>query len=171
MNIAHLLRRAAKCFTDQAAISWRGATIDHQTFDTRSAIFAVDDRLALHDLAARYANTVDARDWPRFRTVFTHDCRYELRGFGRLSGVTVGIDALIDLMTFSPAHPVGHHVTNVEVDATNDPVRMFSKIAGTLSTGSAGSADYDDIVVRTEAGWRIAERIVTLRKPIAPPER
>jgi SnoaL-like domain len=131
--------------------------------------FGLDDRIALHELAARYGNTIDARDWNRFRTVFTADCRYELRGFGRLDTATLGIDALVELMTSSSAHPVAHHVTNVEVDATHDPVRMFSKIVGTLPAGGSGSADYHDIVVRTDGGWRIAERIVTLRRPIPPP--
>jgi hypothetical protein len=136
-----------------------------------STPFGLQDRIELHELAARYANTIDARDWSRFRTVFTADCRYELRGFGRLDSVTIGIDALVDLMTYSPAHPIAHHVTNVEVDATGDEVRMFSKIVGTLPAGGAGSADYHDIVVRTDAGWRLAERIVTLRRTITPPTR
>jgi hypothetical protein len=132
-----------------------------------TASFGVEDRIALHELAARYANAIDARDWSRFRTVFTVDCRYELCGFGRLDGVTIGIDALVELMMASTSHPIAHHVTNVEVDATGDPVRMFSKIIGTLPGGGAGSADYDDIVVRTADSWRLAERVVTLRRPAA----
>jgi 3-phenylpropionate/cinnamic acid dioxygenase small subunit len=131
-----------------------------------STEFTLEDRLMLHELAARYGNTIDARDWNRFRTVFTVDCRYELRGFGRLDSITNGIDALVELMIHSPAHPIAHHVTNVEVDASDVPVRMFSKIVGTLSTGGAGSADYHDVVRRTDDGWRIAERVVTLRRAL-----
>jgi hypothetical protein len=127
--------------------------------------FTLDDRLQLHELAARYANTIDARDWDRFETVFTPDCRYELRGFGRLDVVVHGAAALRQYMIDSAEHPVAHHVTNIEVDAGADPVRMFSKVIGTLPGGTAGSGDYEDIVVRTPGGWRIADRTVTLRRP------
>ena len=130
---------------------------------------SIEDRFALHELAARYGNTIDARDWVRFRTVFTTDCRFELEGFGRLDGVIVGIDALVEFMTHSTSHPIAHHVTNIEVDATGENVRMFSKIVGTLTGGGSGSADYRDVVVRTADGWRIAERVVTLRRPSPPP--
>jgi SnoaL-like domain len=129
--------------------------------------FSLEDRLALHELAARYGNTIDARDWERFATVFTTDCRYELAGFGRLDCVLAGIEALTAYMVASPAHPIAHHVTNVEVD-TGDPVRMFSKIVGTLPGGGAGSGDYHDTVVKTAAGWKIATRVVTLRRPPRP---
>jgi hypothetical protein len=127
--------------------------------------FTLDDRLQLHELAARYANTIDARDWDRFETVFTPDCRYELRGFGRLDIVIHGLAALRQYMIDSAEHPVAHHVTNVEVDATGEPVRMFSKVIGTLPGGLSGSGDYDDVVAKGPTGWRIADRTVTLRRP------
>jgi SnoaL-like domain len=129
-----------------------------------SGEFTVADRLELHELAARYANTIDDRDWDRFRTVFTDGCRYELSGFGRLDCVIVGNESLTQFMIGSGSHPVAHHVTNVEVDATGDEVRMFSKVVGTLPGGNVGSGDYRDRVVKTTGGWKIAERIVTLRR-------
>lgn len=125
---------------------------------------STDDRLQLHELAARYGNTLDARDWDRFATCFTADCYYELAGFGRLDQVIVGVQALREYMEHSAGHPTAHHVTNVEIDGTGDDVRMFSKIVGTLPQGLAGSADYNDIVMRTADSWRIARRIVTLRR-------
>jgi hypothetical protein len=124
----------------------------------------VGDRLELHELAARYANTIDERDWDRFETVFTADCHYELRNFGRLNMTLVGAPAVRTHMERSQDHPVAHHVTNVEV-LDGDPVRMLSKIAGTLPGGGVGSADYADVVVSTPRGWRISTRIVTLRRP------
>jgi hypothetical protein len=129
-----------------------------------SGEFSLGDRLELHELAARYANTIDDRDWERFRTVFTDDCRYELSGFGRLDCVIVGNESLTQFMIGSGSHPIAHHVTNVEVDATGDVVRMFSKVIGTLPGGSVGSGDYRDRVVKTADGWKIAERLVTLRR-------
>lgn len=125
----------------------------------------LDDRIQLHELAARYANAIDARDWDRFQTVFTPDCRYELRGFGRLDTVLVGVGALRQYMIDSTAHPVAHHVTNVEVDATDEAVRMFSKVVAPLPGGTCASVDYDDVVVKGPHGWQIADRTVTLRRP------
>ena len=126
--------------------------------------FTIDDRLALHELAARYGNTLDDRDWDRFEPVFTADCRYELRGFGRSDVVLNGSAVVRSYMEASARHPVAHHVTNVEIDATGTPVRMLSKIVGTLPDGNAGSADYHDTVVRSAVGWQIADRLVTLRR-------
>lgn len=125
---------------------------------------SADDRLQLHELAARYANTIDARDWPRFQSCFTDDCRYELSGFGRLDQVIHSSAGLRAFMEASTSHPVAHHVTNVEVGSGTTRTRMLSKIIGTLPGGMAGSADYRDVVVRGVSGWQIAERVVTLRR-------
>ena len=130
--------------------------------------FTPADRLELHELAARYGNTIDARDWTRFATVFTVDATYELKGFGALDCVIESAAQIVVFMQASTSHPVAHHVTNVEIDSTGDPVTMFSKIVGTLPGGLAGSADYADTVVRTPAGWQIAKRTVTLRRAPRP---
>jgi hypothetical protein len=131
--------------------------------------FTVDDRLQLHELANRYGNTLDSRDWLRFQTCFTDDCRYELRGFGRLDQVIQTSESLRLFMEGSTQHPVAHHVTNIEIElpdtnSDGDRTLMFSKIVGTLPNGSAGSADYHDVVVRRGHGWQIAERLVTRRR-------
>lgn len=135
--------------------------------------FSVEDRLQLHELANRYGNTLDSRDWLRFQTCFTDDCRYELRGFGRLDQVIHGSENLRLFMEASTQHPVAHHVTNIEVNTPDvgfaengdaNQTVMVSKIVGTLTNGTAGSADYYDIVVRTAGRWRIADRLVTMRR-------
>jgi hypothetical protein len=61
-------------------------------------------------------------------------------------------------------HPVAHHVTNVMVGMDAGGATMRSKIVGTLAKGRAGSADYRDRLRLTPGGWRIAERVVTLRR-------
>ncbi len=127
------------------------------------------DRLDLHELAARYGNSIDERDWDRFATVFTEDCRYELANFGRLDTVIEGCGALCAYMAASTTHPIAHHVTNVEVSVADGTVMMRSKILGTLSGGYSGSADYRDVVVKNSAAWQIADRVVTLRRPPRPP--
>ena len=127
----------------------------------------VADRLELHELAARYGTALDDRDWDALSRVFTAEAVYVLEGFGGLDGRYEGWDAIRALMAGSEEHPVAHHVTTVVVDATDDPdaARMRSKIVGPGPNGRVGSADYDDVVVRTPDGWRIASRTVTLRRP------
>jgi 3-phenylpropionate/cinnamic acid dioxygenase small subunit len=124
----------------------------------------VEDRLEIHELAARYGTAVDDRDWDALARVFTDDATFELSGFGAVDGRYEGFAAIRALMEKGP-HPVAHHVTNVLVDERDGTVRMRSKIAGTLAGGGAGSADYADVLRATPDGWRIAARVVTLRRP------
>ena len=130
----------------------------------------VDDRVELHELAARYGTAIDDRDWDALSAVFTADALYVLDGFGDIDGRYEGWPAIRALMAGSTAHPVAHHVTNVVVDEADDPdgerARMRSKIVGPGPNGRVGSADYDDVVVRTPDGWRIASRTVTRRRPM-----
>jgi ketosteroid isomerase-like protein len=123
------------------------------------------DRLEIHELAARYGTTIDDRDWEGFEQVFCGDAVYELHGFGPTDRRVVGAAEIRRMMEQSDEHPVAHHVTNVIVTIDGVEVRMRSKVIGPGTGGRVGSADYDD-VLRCEAGaWRIATRIVTLRRP------
>jgi ketosteroid isomerase-like protein len=124
----------------------------------------VGDRLEIHELAARYGTAVDDRDWEGLAAVFTGDATFELGGFGSIDGRYEGLDAIRALMKKGP-HPVAHHVTNVIVEQAGDVVMLRSKIVGTLARGGAGSADYADVLRLTPEGWRIARRVVTLRRP------
>ena len=128
-----------------------------------------DDRLALHELANRYGNAVDARDWEALAAVFAPDARFVIGADEPSPVVHVGIDAIIAMMLVG-RHPVTHHVTNVVVDGSEDPVRLFFKVLGTGPRGRVGSADYHDTVVRSPDGWRIREHLVTFRRaePLQP---
>ena len=125
----------------------------------------VADRLEIHELAARYANAIDDRDWDALAAVFTDDALYVLSGFGELDGRYEGFGAIRALMESSDSHPVAHHVTNVVVSVEGGDVRLTSKIAGPGRRGRVGSADYRDVLRHEPGGWRIAERLVTLRRP------
>jgi len=126
------------------------------------------DRLALHELANRYGNAVDARDWVALATVFAPNARFVI-GADEPSPVEhIGIDAIVEMMRVG-RHPVTHHVTNIVVDADADVVRLFFKVLGTGPRGRVGSADYHDTVERWSDGWRIREHLVTFRRAeIAP---
>ena len=125
---------------------------------------STEDRLEIDELAARYGTTIDDRDWDGRADVFCRDAVYELRGFGESDQRIVGSAAIRRMMEASQAHPVAHHVTNVIVTADDAEVRMRSKVIGSGARGRVGSADYDDVLRREDGAWRIAQRIVTLRR-------
>lgn len=131
--------------------------------------FPVEDRLALHELAARYGNVIDDRDWDALDTVFTADATFELTGFGELDQRYDGLGAIRRMLELSTTHPVAHHVTNVEVRPRADRVELFFKLLGPGRSGRVGSADYRDVVRKGPDGWRIVTHTVTLRRPIEPP--
>jgi len=128
-------------------------------------ILDVADRLEIHELAARYANAIDDRDWDALAAVFTDDAVYVLSGFGELDDRYEGVGAIRALMESSESHPVAHHVTNVVVSVEDGGVHMMSKIVGPGRRGRVGSADYHDRLRHEAGAWRIAERLVTLRRP------
>ena len=128
------------------------------------------DRIELHELAARYGTLIDDRDWPGLSAIFADDTTFHIIG----RDPVVGIEALRSFMAQS-RHPIAHHVTNVYVEPDGDGAIMRSKVVGTLPSARAASADYKDRLRRTPDGWRIFERIVTMRRvlsdTVAPPNK
>ena len=102
----------------------------------------LEDRAAIIDLTARYCWALDSRNWEGLREVFLPDATAEL-GDGiehgvdeiieRISGVLVPLDA--------SQHLVANHLVTVDGD------RLYLVAGG-----------YEDELVRTPGGWRIAHR-------------
>jgi 3-phenylpropionate/cinnamic acid dioxygenase small subunit len=123
-----------------------------------------DDRQEISDLLVRYATGIDRRDWPLFRTVFTEGCELD---YGEI-GVWKGVDAVTDFM--EQAHAMAghtmHRLTNQVITIEGDIATTRTYIDGVimLSDNQAGVnalGFYDDEVVRTADGWRIARRRFT----------
>ena len=123
-----------------------------------------EQRQDISDVLVRYATGIDRRDWPLFRTVFTDDCQLD---YGEI-GVWNGVDAVADFMeqTHALAGQTMHRLTNqaIRVDGDRassrtyvDAVIMF----GDNQSGVNALGFYDDEIVRTAAGWRIARRRFT----------
>jgi len=127
------------------------------------------DRLEIAELLNRYGNIIDDREFSRIGEVFTEDARYDVTDFG--FGVLIGTAAIVDAWTRIPNHPLAHHVTNIEIsDPGHETVRALSKIIGIGPKGRVGSATYRDVLLHTPDGWRISERVVTLRHAGNTPE-
>ena len=122
----------------------------------------VEERLDIAELAVRYGNIVDDRDWSRFSELFTEDAVLTISGLPDGEVVQDGMAAIVEYMETS-RHAVSHHITNVELVSQGDAVRVRAKIIGPGRTGRVGVGDYDDLVVRTDSGWRISRKRLTLR--------
>jgi hypothetical protein len=124
----------------------------------------VDDRLALADLAARYAAAVDLRDFERLREVFVADCRLDT-GRSVRSGIDEVIDAMQGLLRYeATSHLVGQQLLERIGDDLGGLTYCTahhltaSDGAGSTRTDTVMHIRYHDRFVRTDAGWRIENR-------------
>lgn len=126
------------------------------------------DRAAKHDIAevlVRYATGIDRRDWNLFRSCFTEDCRLDYGDIGAWEGV----DAVMEFMEASHAgmgHTM-HRLTNatITVDGDRAVARMYVDAILMATDGRSGLNPrgwYDDELVHTDGGWRIARRSYTM---------
>ncbi|MGW1545879.1 nuclear transport factor 2 family protein [Streptomyces sp. NPDC002346] len=136
----------------------------------------VADRLAIHELYARYAQAADLADGSAYADCFTEDGWTDISSFGHTSesfrargldvldeaGKVCGRARLRAIATKAPGAPLYHHLT------VNTLVTSYD---GDRATGSAYfvvlSPDgrvhqfgrYEDVIVRdTDGQWRFAER-------------
>ncbi|MGB9226328.1 nuclear transport factor 2 family protein [Mycobacterium sp.] len=123
-----------------------------------------EDRQDIADVLVRYATGIDRRDWPLFRTVFTDDCELD---YGVI-GTWKGVDAVTDFMekTHELAGHTLHRLSNqvIEVDGDKAVARTYVDaliMVGDEGAGVNGVGFYDDEIVRTPDGWRIARRRFT----------
>jgi 3-phenylpropionate/cinnamic acid dioxygenase small subunit len=112
-----------------------------------------EDHVAITQLLARYCLALDHDDLDAWVALFTPDAVYEV--YGR---EYAGHDGLRKLMTGAPGglHLGGPPViTMVDADhATTQQNLLFAE----AQAGIQRSALYDDELVRTPDGWRIARR-------------
>jgi hypothetical protein len=122
----------------------------------------VADRLELHELPGRYGDAIDDRDWDRLDQIFTDDAVFDLSDLGepRLTGLA----AIKRYMDQDAQHPRAHLMTNIYVDETPDGVKLFFRIVALLPERVVGTASYYDDVVKTPAGWRVKNRVITRRR-------
>lgn len=138
----------------------------------------VDVRLALAELAARYAVTVDLRDFDRLRDVFVADCRLDT---GR--AVRDGIEAVVAAMQGLHRYEATNHVLGQQLlEPDGGDVRGVTYctahhlLVDDVDDPDGGRTDtvmhirYHDRFVSTGAGWRIATRrlevVWTDRRPV-----
>ena len=123
-----------------------------------------EDRQDISDLLVRYATGIDRRDWALFRTAFTDDCELD---YGEI-GAWKGVDAVTEFMekVHAMAGHTMHRLSNQAITVDGDKAEARTYIDGLIMAGDNTSGVnaigfYDDEIVRTDAGWRIARRRYT----------
>jgi 3-phenylpropionate/cinnamic acid dioxygenase small subunit len=120
-------------------------------------------------LLVRYATGIDRRDWELFRTCFTEDCRVD---YGKLPNGDVLQWTNSEDMTvwMEAAHrDMGHtlhRITNqrVEGDGGRATARCYVDVLLMTPDGQLimnGAGFYDDHLILTADGWKIAQRSFT----------
>ncbi len=124
----------------------------------------IADRLEIHELPGRYGDAIDDRDWERLGRIFTEDATFDLTDLG--APKLVGLDAIKAYMDTEAQHPQTHLMTNIYVDDLGDTVKLYFRIVARQKGGVFGTASYDDVVVKTPAGWRVKTRVIKARRPL-----
>lgn len=124
------------------------------------------DRLELHELPGRYGDTIDDRDWEGLARIFTADATFDLADLGARK--LVGLEEIRQFMATEAEHPRMHLMTNIYAEETSGGAKLRFRIITVLKDRRVGTASYYDDVVKTADGWRVKDRVVTLRR--RPPE-
>ncbi|MGE3619154.1 MAG: nuclear transport factor 2 family protein [Acidimicrobiia bacterium] len=125
------------------------------------------DHVEIIDVLNRYALALDTQDWDLLRTVFTDDAvgdysagTYE--GFDAIKGL---VDRALGPLDASQ-HLIGSQaITSLDGDAATATCYLHAQH---VKVGTPGGDQlikagyYTDRLVRTEAGWRIAHRRLTI---------
>jgi hypothetical protein len=125
----------------------------------------VDDIVAIVNVTHAYCWALDGHAWDDLADVFTPDARAEL------GGEYVGLDAIKErvasvlLRLRASQHMVSTHQVAVDGDAATCRCYLHAQHVRELEGSDARflvGGRYDDALVRTPAGWRIARRSLTV---------
>lgn len=123
---------------------------------------AADDRLAIHELLARYCRVIDFGLWDEFPALFTPDCVID---FGELMGRHEGLEGVkrVGGMIGGTGLMMRHLVTNVMIDrAEADRADVWCYVLALTGPGPANlmttTGRYEDEVVKRDGRWLIKSR-------------
>jgi 3-phenylpropionate/cinnamic acid dioxygenase small subunit len=132
-----------------------------------SPIRELSDRLAIQDLLIRYAVAIDSKNWNLLDTCFTADAQVDYSQSGGIKGRYPEVRAWLEkaLSAFAVTqHFIGN--TTVEISGDRAATRtylinpmIFRNPDGSQHIFTVG-AYYSDELVWSDAGWRIARRVV-----------
>jgi len=128
---------------------------------------SADDRIELHELVARYGSVVDDCDLDALGTVYTDDAELVLVTASGREVRKHGLGEIGEFLAASNSNNA-HILTNITTaveDAGADEQVVLRYRMGAPKGADLFSIDYRDVVVRTDAGWRIAHHTILMRAP------
>jgi ketosteroid isomerase-like protein len=134
---------------------------------TEASLQTLLDERDIVAVALRYCRALDTKDWDALRDVFAPDAVGDLAA----STPQVGVDAIIARVSQAlrhlddSQHLVGNH--EVVVDGDTATHRCYLQAQHVRKAAVSGpnylvGGRYEDRFVRTDAGWRIAHRQLTV---------
>jgi hypothetical protein len=132
-----------------------------------SVTLSLQDIVEIQQVQALYGHAVDWPDQSLLPKVFTQDAVFDGRPSSGENELYVGLDAISAWFGLGkPPHPKAHHMMNVWAYEQDGEVRVKSKwTVRAPADGVIYMGDYDDLMERTDEGWRIKHRLVTTRDP------
>jgi 3-phenylpropionate/cinnamic acid dioxygenase small subunit len=126
----------------------------------------ISDRLEINDLLTRYTVAIDTKDWKLLDTCFTSDAHVDYTQSGGTKGAYPEVRAWLEkaLSVFPvTVHYISNSTVSLEADRATARTYVWNPMGFQNPDGSMHmfrvGAYYVDKLVRTDAGWRIAERI------------
>ena len=126
----------------------------------------ISDRIEIQDLMIRYARAIDTQDYALLDTCFTPDAHVDYVSSGGTKGAYKEVRAWLE-KALAPFASMMHLIANNQVELNGDLANSrtyvinpmgFPNKDGSLHVFTV-AANYVDKLVRTDEGWRIAERI------------
>jgi hypothetical protein len=129
----------------------------------------ISDRIEIGDLLIRYTVAIDTKDWALLDRCFADGARVDYSASGGIVGPYPEARRWLE-KALAPFTMTQHFISNTTVEFEGDratsrtylinPMGM-PKPGGGLNIFTVG-AYYNDQLVRTDQGWRIAERVEEL---------
>jgi hypothetical protein len=126
------------------------------------------DRLAIHEVLARYAWSLDTGDEEGFIACFTPDAELAWEAFAE-PGIWRGHEALRRFIAWFRSQPESagrqHHVSNILVEPAPGGARSRSYVLVALAVGDGPHrlnvmGYYEDQLARDGGQWRLARRVI-----------
>ena len=123
------------------------------------------DRLEINDLLTRYTTAIDNQNWELLDTVFTPDAGVDYTSSGGIAGTYPEARKWLSevLPIFSATlHYISNSTVELDGDRAHAKTYVWNPMHMKLGDGSDHSFTvggfYEDEIVRTPEGWRIARR-------------
>ncbi len=124
---------------------------------------------SIEEVLFRYATAIDRKDWALLDGVFVPDARADVRQVGGIAGPDATVRAWLE-GAMARYRVLQHFVTNVRVVVDGDGARSLAyvhaihgeKREGRMAFFELGG-EYEDTLVKTPDGYRIAERTLHRR--------